>query len=128
LDDFGMPRLETRICFSEIDYHTIRTFISLFKERLETSGLGTFHLSDGDKEFLTHPELQQFNSNSHNIGTTRMAESPEQGVVNPNCKVHGVENLFIAGSSVFPTSSHANPTLMIIALALRLADHLKAKH
>jgi len=127
LDDFGMPRLEARIRFSEIDYRTITTFISLFKERLEKSGIGTFHLSDNEKEFLAHPERQEFNSNSHHVGTTRMSDAPESGVVDRNCKVHGVDNLYIAGSSVFPTSSHANPTLMIIALALRLADHLKIK-
>jgi choline dehydrogenase-like flavoprotein len=53
-----------------------------------------------------------------------MSERPEDGVVDVNCRVHGVENLYVAGSSVFPTSSHANPTLMIVALSLRLADHL----
>lgn len=126
VDDFGMPRLEVQIKFSEIDFRTIKTFISLFKNRLEESGLGTFHLSAADQEFLEHPERAQFNSNSHNIGTTRMAEDPNDGVVDVNCKIHGVENLYVAGSSVFPTSSHANPTLMIIALSLRLAEHLKA--
>jgi choline dehydrogenase-like flavoprotein len=50
---------------------------------------------------------------------------PKQGVVDENCRVHGVSNLFLAGSSVFPTSGHANPTLTLIALALRLADHVK---
>ena len=62
---------------------------------------------------------------SHHIGTTRMSENPRQGVVDANCKVHGVGNLFIAGSSVFPTCGHANPTWTIAALAIRLADHLK---
>lgn len=126
-DDFGMPRLEVRIRFSEVDFRTIRTFVKLFKRRLEEGGLGTFHLSEEDKAFLEDPERNAFNSNSHNIGTTRMAASPKDGVVDPDCKVHGVENLYVAGSSVFPTSSHANPTLLIIALALRLADHLRAK-
>ncbi|MEI8341667.1 MAG: GMC family oxidoreductase, partial [Verrucomicrobiota bacterium] len=127
VDDFGMPRLVAKIQFSEIDWRTVTTFISHFKQHLEESGLGTFHLSAADKEFLAHPDRQNFNSNSHNIGTTRMSETPEKGVVDVNCKVFGVDNLYIAGSSIFPTSSHANPTLMIIAFALRLADHLKAK-
>lgn len=127
LDDFGMPRLEAKIKFSEIDHRTVTTFVSKFKERLERSGLGTFHLSDDEKEFLAHPERQEFNSNSHNIGTTRMAVTADTGVVDVNCKVHSVANLYVAGSSVFPTSSHANPTLMIVALSLRLADHLKSK-
>ncbi len=61
----------------------------------------------------------------HHIGTARMAARPSEGVVDRNCKVFGLRNLFIAGSAVFPTSSHANPTLTIVALAARLADHLK---
>jgi choline dehydrogenase-like flavoprotein len=59
------------------------------------------------------------------MGTTRMHIDPQQGVVDENCRVHGISNLFIAGSSVFPTGGYANPTLTIIALAIRLADHLK---
>jgi choline dehydrogenase-like flavoprotein len=61
----------------------------------------------------------------HHIGGTRMHEQAERGVVDPNCKVHGMTNLFVAGSSVFPTSGFANPTLTIVALAARLGDHLK---
>jgi choline dehydrogenase-like flavoprotein len=62
---------------------------------------------------------------SHHIGTTRMSADPRLGVVDASTRVHGVANLFIAGSSVFPTAGSANPTLTIVALALRLADHLK---
>jgi len=127
VDDFGMPRLDVSVRFSDIDYRTITTFVRLFKERLESQGLGKLHLSEKDKEFLDHPEKQKFNSNAHHIGTTRMSSDPETGVVDTNCKVHGVDNLYVAGSSVFPTSGHANPVLMIAMLALRLADHLKAK-
>ena len=58
-------------------------------------------------------------------GTTRMADDPARGVVDAQCQVHGVHGLFIAGSSVFPTAGHANPTQMIVALAVRLADTLK---
>ena len=60
------------------------------------------------------------------MGTTRMSNDPAQGVVDVNCRVHGMNNLYVAGSSVFPTSGFANPTLTLVALALRLADHLKA--
>jgi choline dehydrogenase-like flavoprotein len=61
----------------------------------------------------------------HQIGTTRMHEDPRRGVVGPDCRVHGVENLFVAGGSVFPTCGDANPTLTIAALALRLGTHLR---
>lgn len=56
------------------------------------------------------------------MGTTRMADSPRQGVVDRDCRVNGVDNLFVAGSSVFPTGGYANPTLTLLALAIRLAD------
>ena len=58
-------------------------------------------------------------------GATRMSASPLDGVVDVNCRAHGVENLYIAGSSVFPCAGHANPTLTIVALSLRLARHLR---
>jgi choline dehydrogenase-like flavoprotein len=126
-DAFGMPRLDVQIRFSEIDHHTCRVFVELFRKRLEASGAGSFHVAEHEWRRLLHPEEFDFNSNSHNIGTTRMAFTPDKGVVDPNCKVFGIDNLYMAGASVFPTSSHANPTLMIVALALRLADHLKGQ-
>ncbi len=61
---------------------------------------------------------------NHHMGTTRMGISTQDGVVDANCRVFGVGNLYIAGSSVFPTVGHANPTLTIVQLTLRLADHL----
>ena len=64
-------------------------------------------------------------STHHSMGITRMHDDPKQGVVDAQCKVHGISNLFIAGSSVFPTGGYANPTLSIVAICMRLADHLK---
>lgn len=61
----------------------------------------------------------------HHMGTTRMHRDPRQGVVDADCRVHGMANLYIAGSSVFPTYSFSQPTLTIVALAIRLAEHLK---
>jgi len=60
----------------------------------------------------------------HHAGTTRMASSPDQGVVDADCKVFGLANLYVAGNSVFPTAGSMNPTFTIVALTLRLADHL----
>ena len=62
---------------------------------------------------------------NHHMGTTRMASDPRKGVVDADCKVHGIDNLYIAGSSVFTTSATINPTLTILALAMRLSDHVK---
>ena len=64
---------------------------------------------------------------AHTLGTTRMSDDPSSGVVDANCRVHGVRGLYVAGASVFPTSGHANPTLMILALAIRLADTIKGQ-
>jgi choline dehydrogenase-like flavoprotein len=61
----------------------------------------------------------------HHLGTTRMHADPRFGVVDAQCQVHGVRNLFVAGSSVFPTGGHANPTFTVVALALRLADEIR---
>ena len=61
----------------------------------------------------------------HHMGTTRMHVAPRHGVVDENSRVHGTSNLFIAGSSVFPSGGYANPTLTIVALAVRLGDYLK---
>jgi choline dehydrogenase-like flavoprotein len=58
------------------------------------------------------------------MGGTRMSDDPHSGVVDRNCRVHGIANLFVAGSSVFPTAGSGTPTLTLVALALRLADHV----
>ena len=71
------------------------------------------------------PFPTDFKDVAHHIGTTRMATDPRQGVVDADCQVHGVTRLYVAGSSVFPTSGHANPTQTIVALAIRLADRLR---
>jgi choline dehydrogenase-like flavoprotein len=64
---------------------------------------------------------------AHTLGTSRMSDDPRSGVVDQNCRVHGLHGLYVAGASVFPTSGHANPTLMILALAIRLADTIKSQ-
>jgi choline dehydrogenase-like flavoprotein len=71
-------------------------------------------------------ELSEVLSCWHHMGTTRMHDDPRQGVVDRHCAVHGLSNLYIAGSSIFPTGGRVNPTITIVALAIRLADHLKA--
>ncbi|WP_164658457.1 GMC oxidoreductase [Tropicibacter sp. Alg240-R139] len=73
------------------------------------------------------PEAATVIDLGHSLGTTRMSDDPRQGVVDRNCAVHGVAGLYAIGGSVFPTSGHANPTLMMIALTLRLADHLQGE-
>ena len=89
------------------------------------SGLGRLRLADW---LLEEGFAIPGNGSYHHVGTTRMSAEPRTGVVDRSCRVHGMHNLFIAGSSVFPTEGFANPTLTIVALGLRLADHLKSLH
>lgn len=80
------------------------------------AGLGSLEAGSGEPTYTDA---------SHHMGTTRMSLDPRQGVVDTDCRAHGVDNLYLAGSSVFPSAGYANPTLTIVALALRLADHLR---
>ena len=95
---------------------------AILGDELNKLGFGKITPSLTD-ESAPWPPSQQ--GASHHMGTTRMHDSPTQGVVDRNCRVFGCENLFIAGSSLFPTSGYANPTFTIVALALRLASHLR---
>ena len=115
-DALGVPRV---VLDWRIDPAVTRSVLRL-QEILgeERAARGIGRLEPGRAEEL------RFTDASHHMGTTRMATSPTAGVVDTDCRVHGVRNLYVAGSSVFPSCGHANPTLTIVALALRLADRL----
>ncbi len=80
----------------------------------------------GAEDWTFPPEPGALETGDHHMGALRMSASPEDGIVDINSRLHSVDNLYVAGSAVFPTGGYANPTLTIVALALRLADHLKA--
>jgi choline dehydrogenase-like flavoprotein len=90
---------------------------TLLAAELQSTGVGRLEPGEGEPEYTDA---------SHHMGTTRMSARPADGVVDTNCRAHGIGNLYIAGSSVFPSAGHANPTLTIVALALRMAARLKA--
>lgn len=117
-DVFGMPKLRIDWRTNDVDKHTVRTGVNILREAFQKSGCAELTVDEGKID-------NYWPVGGHHIGTTRMTESVKDGVVDKNCRVHGIGNLYIASSSVFPTSSHANPTLTIVALAMRLADHLK---
>jgi choline dehydrogenase-like flavoprotein len=119
-DAYGLrrPRLDWRLSGGDMD--SIRRTQDVLDEELGLAGLGAV-----EDKLGTESPPAVMHGLCHHIGTTRMHVDPKQGVVDPNCKLHDVDNLFVAGSSVFPTSGWANPTLTIVALAIRLADHLK---
>ena len=82
-------------------------------------------LLNGLRQLALRRVLDETVNGEHHIGTTRMSADPAHGVVDSDCRVHGLSNFYIAGSSVFPTSGFTNPTLTIVALACRLARHLR---
>ncbi|MBW4484241.1 MAG: GMC family oxidoreductase [Tildeniella torsiva UHER 1998/13D] len=121
LDSLGMPRIELDWRWGRSDRDNAKQTQDLFAAAAKESGLGRYVSNFGDGE-LTMPGPAGI---AHHMGTTRMSSDSASGVVNENCQVHSVPNLYVASSSVFPTGGYANPTLTILALTLRLADHLK---
>ena len=122
---FGTPRLAVRVAFTDLDVQSIVQAHGLIRNQFEATKTG--HLNYDQTELTEHIKrsICHFNSSAHQLGTTRMSANPADGVVDANCKIHDIENIYVAGGSVFPTSGHANPTLTVVALAVRLADHLK---
>lgn len=119
-DAFGnpLPRLHWR--WTETDRDSVRRAQALFRREVARAGLGTYHPWSCDGQpLLHHPGLH------HHLSTTRMDRDPRRGVVDEHARVHGVGNLFVAGFSVFPTGGYINPTLTVVALALRVADRIR---
>jgi choline dehydrogenase-like flavoprotein len=124
-DALGMRRSVLDWRLTELDRHSLSTLIEVCAREFRRLGLGTIDTSSSPiPEDLSQMDKVFFDCN-HHMGTTRMHEDPRHGVVDADCRVHGVENLFIGSSSVFPTGGSSNPTLTIIALCLRVADRLK---
>jgi choline dehydrogenase-like flavoprotein len=122
-DAYGLPRLAVDLRYSLADADPLIRSHDCFAEWLEQTGIGTMKWLV-PREERSHYILSQCYDGHHQIGTTRMSENPRTGVVDKDCRVFGSPNLFVAGSSVFPTSGEANPTLTSVALAIRLAEHL----
>jgi choline dehydrogenase-like flavoprotein len=124
-DALGMPRVALDWQLTELDKRSMRTFYEVLGQEAGRSGLGRVRLL----EWLRDDDAgwPDFVSGGwHHMGTARMHDDPRQGVVDPDGKVHGLDNLYVAGSAVYPTAGAANPTLTLIALTLRLSGHLKA--
>ena len=124
-DDLGLKKTRLEWKISNYDRKTIReTGLAMAKE-FSNSGLGNIRLSD----FILDENLEiKFGHHAHHMGTTRMSKDPKYGVVDENSKVHDLNNLYIAGSSVFSTGGACNPTMPIIQLCLRLAEHLNEQY
>jgi len=117
-DDLGVPRPALCWTWKATTESALREIRDVLKVALESSGLGQVRMS-GDR-------VPDANAH-HHAGTTRMALVPEDGVLDTDSRAHGSDNLYVTGASVFPTAGYANPALTIVALALRLSDHLKSR-
>lgn len=128
-DALGSQRARIDWRLSELDKRTFAQMPDLLAGEFGRLGIGRVHKAvwlDDDAPYLYRSDFSRIlEPGRHHSGTTRMSHDPSKGVVDADCQVFGVGNLSVAGSSVFPTIGSVNPTLTIVALALRLADHLK---
>jgi choline dehydrogenase-like flavoprotein len=122
-DAAGTPRIELHWKKGEIERRTIAEGIRLFGETMVAKNLGRAKLADWIATGADYPADQEL-AGHHHMGGTRMHDDPAKGVVDRDCRVHGISNLYVGGSSVFTTSGQCNPTTTIVALACRLGDHL----
>lgn len=123
-DALGLPRARIDWRVGEHERYTLRAATEAVASEFARLGLGEVVAEPWLHE--PGPAWQQYLEEAyHHMGTTRMSNDPRTGVVDPGCRVHGLANLWVASSAVFPTSGYSNPTLTILALALRLADELK---
>jgi len=121
-DELGMAKLRIDIRFSEEDVNGVIAAHQCWDEYLRRTGCGRVEYLHDD---LADAIRTRAGGGFHQIGTTRMSTNPDDGVVDADLAVHGVENLFVVSSSTFVTSGQANSTLLIVMLAVRLADHLR---
>ena len=120
-DALNLPQVNLHMTISDLDFAHFRQTLAEMGRQLLAAKSGMIHLSYSQR----HEWLAAMDWGNHHMGTTRMHADPRQGVVDAASKVHGVANLYVAGSSVFPTYGSSNPTLNLVALTLRLADRLK---
>jgi choline dehydrogenase-like flavoprotein len=125
-DALGVRRAMLDWRLSALDKRSIRKFHETIGLEAGRAQIGRIKLMDWLQAEREDEWPDILGGGWHHIGTTRMSDDPSKGVVDKNCKVHGIDNLFMAGSSCFATSGSANPTLSIVALTLRLSDHIRS--
>jgi choline dehydrogenase-like flavoprotein len=121
-DELGMNRVKLDWRLSRIDRHSARRALEILGGEIGRAGIGRLKILGDERERSWPADLA---GGWHHMGTTRMSDDPRRGVVDKNGRVHGMTNLYVAGSSVFPTAGSGTPTLTLVALTLRLAKHLK---
>lgn len=121
-DRLGVPLATVDWRVGDLERRSLARFHEILAAAMKQTGRGDVELRIGNAE---NGWPESMGSGKHHMGGTRMHVDPRQGVVDPDCKVHGIGNLYVAGSSVFPSGGYANPTFTILALTLRLAEHLR---
>lgn len=121
VDVLGQRRAILNWQLSSLDKEGIKRAQQVIAQEVGRSGIGRMNVHFPEEETI----LEGAKGGCHHMGTTRMHVDPKQGVVDSDCRIHGLENIYVAGSSVFPVAGFPNPTLTITALAVRLVDHLK---
>ena len=124
-DALGVPRVRLDWRLTELDRGSFRAFYQVLGRELGRAGVGRLRMREWVLDAPTAPWPSSLGGGWHHMGTTRMSHDPKQGVVNVDCRVHDVANLYVAGAAVYPTAGCVNPTLTLVALSLRLSDHLK---
>ncbi|HEY5338898.1 MAG TPA: GMC family oxidoreductase [Rhizomicrobium sp.] len=120
-DALGMPRVKLHMTFPDADFARYRETLKELGRQLMATRTGMIRIDRASRESW----FSVMDYGDHHLGTTRMSADPRSGVVDANQQVHGIPNLYVAGSSVFTTYSASNPTMNLVALTLRLANHLK---
>jgi choline dehydrogenase-like flavoprotein len=121
VDSLGMRRVKIDWRLTGTAVRTVDRTFELMARELQDRGIARVKL---DPTIAARGWPADMEGTYHHMGTTRMHDSPRQGVVDRNCRMYGVANLHLAGSSVFPTSSANHPTMTLVALSLRLAERL----
>lgn len=122
-DKFGIPRVKLKWQKNSFDRENIKKSVSIFNSWLLEKNLGRIQLNKWILKDLDYPINDELGG-YHHMGGTRMSSNSKLGVVDKNCKVYGSKNLYMAGSSIFTTGGHNNPTLPIVQFSLRLSEHL----
>lgn len=126
MDQTGRRRLKIDFRYGDRTIQALIDGHKLLAQRLKAENVAEMVLPEDDE--FAEAIIEKSRDGYHQIGLTRMSDDPSDGIVDANCRVHGTRNLYIASASVFPVSGQANPTLSVVAMALRLADHIVENH
>ncbi len=126
-DALGMPRAKLNWVLTPLEKHSLRMINTIIGEEAGRVSMGRVKVYDylQDESDESWPSFT--GGGWHHMGTTRMSDDPKQGVVDADCKLHNISNLYVAGASCYVTAGAVNPTLTLIALTIRLSDHLKKR-